>query len=216
MPRTQTDDLAAVLPCSIDGPLQIVDASNCGTWIKVDPAAAQIAAGGEAGPVRGALAGYSRTYLSATASYLGSMMAAHYVNNMSTGGFYATPLSLPPDMDVARPCSVRICVTPQQNASTNGQVVRFGLAYTRAAAAGSWSDGNLSYDWSVPDNWSTADIAIVPLDNGNGRTYEADTFTKGDVLGFRISRAGANPIDTFNKPVKFADWILLEYRAKVF
>jgi len=214
MPHTHTDDIAPVLPSSIDGPFQIVDPSAPGSWFKAEPANGRLAVAGDARPQRSLAIGYNRTYLSAASSYIGNAIPAHYVGSSWTGGFYATPLHLPKDMDVSAPCSVKVCVTPQYNADTNGQVACLALACTRVTLGGTASESNFSYDWDIPDNWSTSDVDIILLDNGNGRSYEADTFTEGDLLGLRLSRDGSNPIDTFNKSIKFAHWLMLEYTAK--
>ena len=216
MPKTHTDDVAPALPSSIDGPFQIVDPSDCASWIKADPANARIAAAGNARPTRVLTTGYGRTYLNTTALFIGVAMTARYVNAEDNGGFYLSPIRIPDDMDVGEPCTVKILVTPVQDATTNGQVVRFALTRTRVTLGGSESSSTFVYDWDVPDNWTTSDYNMVTIDNGNGRSFEADTFANGDIVGLRISRQGAATEDTFNKAVKFAEYIQLEYTAKAY
>ncbi len=216
MPKTFTDDIAPALPSSIEGPFQIVDPSDLSSWIKVEPADARITAAGDARPTRIMTAGYDRTYQSAIATYIGTSMTARYVNAGYNGGFYACPLRIPENMDVGEPCSIKVLVVPTASATTNGQVVRFELAYSRVTPPGSLSNSSLEYDWDVPDDWTTSDYEIVTIDNGNGRTFEADTFTNGDVVGIRISRQGGVAQDTFDQGIKFALQLQFQYTAKAF
>ena len=202
MPKTYTDDVAPALPSSIDGPFQIVNPSDCASWIKVDPANARVAAAGNARPTRVLTTGYGRTYLTTMMHFIGVAMIARYVNADDNGGFYFSPIRIPDDMDVGEPCIVKILVTPVQDATANGQVVRFALTHTRVTLEASESSSTFVYDWDVPDNWTTSDYNVVTIDNGNGRSYEADMFANGDIVGLRISRQGAATEDTFNKAVK--------------
>lgn len=216
MPKTHTDDVAPALPSSIEGPFQIVDPSDSSSWIKVEPAASRIAASGDARPTRSVRTGLDRSYLSTSAQYIGTVMTARYVNYNSNGGFYAHPLHIPREMDVAEPCNIKLLVVPVYNATTNGQVIRFSLAYTRVTLQGVESSDAVTYDWDVPDDWTTGDPTVVTIDNGNGRTFEADSFTDGDIVGFRISRQGGDAADTFNKAIRMAQYLQLEYTAKAF
>lgn len=214
MPKTHTDDLAPVLPSSIEGPFQISTPSDPTSWIKIDPAGARIAAGGDGRPTRVVAPVFGRTYGSVTAHYIGTTIVAHYVNAGSTGGFYLLPIRVPDDMDVTQPSSVRIVAAPVQDATTNGQAVRFYLQQTRVSQGGPPDASVVTFDWDVPDDWTTNDCNLVLIDNGNGRTFEGDTFENGDTLGLRIIRMGGSASDTFDKGVKFADCIAFEYTAK--
>ena len=213
MPKTHSDDIAPTLPSSIDGPLQIIDPSDTASWIKIDPANARLAAAGDARPTRVLTTGYCRNYSSTTAHVIGTM-AARYVTANNNGGFYLIPFRIPDDMDVAEPSNVKILVNPILNATTNGQVVHFVLAETHVAADGSRSTSTLYYNWDVPDDWTTSDHNVVLIDNGSGRTYDANTFANGEIVGFRISRNGIDASDTFDKSVKFAEYLQFEYTAK--
>jgi sporulation-control protein spo0M len=53
------------------------------------------------------------------------------------------------------------------------------------------------------------------MDNGNGRTFEADLFTAGEILGLRLSRVGGDAADTYNKTIKFAEYLEFAYTAKL-
>lgn len=216
MPKTFTDDIAPALPSSIEGPFQVVDASDASSWIKVEPASARISIAGDARPTRSVATGYDRIYLTAATQYIGTTITARYVNSDSNGGFYVSPIRIPDDMDLGEPSNIKVLIGPLYNATVNGQVVRFGFAHTRVTLQGVASNGSITYDWDVPDDWTTSDYKIVTIDNGNGRTFEADTFAIGDVVGFRISRLGTAAEDTFNKAVKFAQYLQFEYTAKVF
>ena len=158
--------------------------------------------------------GYCRSYNTATAHFIGTAIAARYVHANDLGGFYLLPFTLPQDMDVSQPSSVRILVNPLQNAAINGQKVRFILQATHVPDGGSPQTSTVNCNWSVPENWTTDDCNVVLMDNGNGRTFEGNTFAEGDTVGLRLARAGSDPADTFDKAVKMADYIQFEYTAK--
>jgi len=216
VPKTFTDDIAPALPSSLAGPFQIVDPTDAASWIKIDPAGATIAAAGGGRPTRTLLTGYVRQHLSGGSSFIGSVMAARSVNDGVTGGFYTAPIGIPNEMDVAEPADVTILVNPIQDATTNGQVVRLELSYSHVTAAGNITNGVITFDWSVPDDWTVNDPALVLIDNGNGRTFEADTFGAGDYLGLRCLRLGAAAQDTFNKGINLAEMLAFQYTAKGF
>ncbi len=213
MPKTHTSDVAAALPDSIDGPFQVVDPNDATSWIKLDPAGGAIAAAGGARPTRGLVAHYARSYFSTSIQYLTGVILARAVNPDDLGGFFVAPFRIPDDLDASQPVTVRVALSPTINASTNGQAVRLLISHTRVTVAGSQSSGDVTYDWPVPHAWSTGDVAIVALDNGNGHTYDAGTFTPGDLIGLRLVRQGNDPADTFDKTVKIAEYVHLEYTA---
>ena len=213
MPKTHTSDVAAALPGSIDGPFVVVDPSDAANWIKLNPAGGAIAAAGAARPTRGLVAHYARSYFTASIQYLTGVILARAVNPDDLGGFFLAPLRIPDDADATSPITIRVALSPALNATTNGLVVRLLLSHTRVTSAGSSSSGDVTYDWPVPDDWTTSDIAIVALDNGNGHTYDAGTFTPGDLLGLRLVRQGNDAADTFDKGVKIAENVHLEYTA---
>lgn len=216
MPKTYTDDAGPTLPASIEGPFQIIDPSDCASWIKVDPADARIKAAGNARPIRVLTIGHKRNYLTTTSHFIGVAVTARSVNANDNGGFYLSSIGIPDDMDVGEPCNVKILVTPVDDATINGQVARFALTRTRVTLEGSLTGTTFVYDWDVPDNWTTSDFNVVTIDNGNGWSFDADTFAEGDLVGLRVSRQGAATEDTFNKAIKFAECIRLEYTAKLY
>src|SRR3990172_2613126 len=106
MPKTYTDDVAPVLPSSIAGPFQVVSAADINSWIKIDPASARIAAAGGAQPTRRIIVPSARVYASVTSSVIGQYIVAVSVSGTQLGGHYLTPILLPDDMDVTKPCKV--------------------------------------------------------------------------------------------------------------
>jgi hypothetical protein len=192
MPQTHTDDLTPALHSSIH------------TYTD------------DGGPrsLRVITIGYCRNYNAAAAQVIGSAIAARYVNANDVGGCYLLPFTIPQDMDVSCPSSVRILVNPPQNATTNGQKIRFTLQETHVPDGGPPQTSTLSCDWNVPDDWTTDDCNVALIDNGNGRTFEGDTFANGDTVGLRLSRSGSDPADTFDKAVRMAEYVQFEYTAK--
>ncbi len=214
IPETFTDDIAPALPSSLNGPLQIVDPGNQNSWIKIDPASAIINMTGGARPKRKAIIPYSRVYATATATAIGVVLPAYYVTSITNGGFHGSPIPIPADMDLTEPASVYVLVASLTSSTQTGPVVRFVLSYTYGKASEVPTDGSITYDWTAPDNWTADELRSVLLDDGNGRTFAANTFEPGDELGLRVSRLGTATEDTFNKAVKFAARLVFEYTAK--
>ena len=216
MPKTFTDDIAPALPSSLNGPLQIVDPTDATGWIKVDPAGGVIAAAGAARPSRNIESSFVRAYLSASASVIGSVLPARSVSDDLLGGFYSSPIRIPDGMDVTQPSYVNMLVRPLQNATINGQTIRFQLSYSRVTPGGTNTDAVITLDWAVPDNWTVTDTAVVLMDNGSGRTFDANTLNAGDFIGLRCMRFGSATEDTFNKSVLIGETLVFTYLAKEF
>lgn len=216
MPKTFTDDIAPALPSSIDGPFQVVDAADSSSWIKVDPANAQIAAAGGARPLKRMIAPYARSYLVSGQTVIAMAISARYVNTGYVGGFYVTALRIPDELDVTQPLSIRTLVSTLVNSSTTGEVVRFSLEWARITTTGVQISNNVTYDWPAPDNWQTSETNVALIDNGSGWTIDGNTFAAGEFLGLRISRLGTDPADTYSTGVRFAEMLMLDYTAKAF
>lgn len=214
MPKTYTDDVAPVLPSSIAGPFQVVSAADINSWIKMDPANARILAAGGAQPLRRIIIPSARTYATVSNSAIGQYLVALSVSATSQGGHYLTPILVPDDMDVTKPCKLKILISPVNNATTNGQVIRFSLAETHVADGGTRTETSLDYDWNVPDNWATTNNNLVTIDSGSGSTFAGNTFQHGQTIGFRIARNGPATQDTFDKGVNIAEYALFEYTAE--
>jgi hypothetical protein len=213
MPKTYTDDVAPVLPSSITGPFQVVSAGDINSWIRIDPAAAKISAAGSSQPIRRIVTPGLRNYSSVTQSVIGANIAAVFVTPTTNGGLYFMPVQIPSDMDVSKPCKVKILVSPTASATTNGQVVRYQLSETHLASGGARTETSFHYDWSVPDNWTVNDNSVVTLDGVGGDSFAGGTFQLGQQLALRIARLGSATEDTFDKNVAMAEYAILEYTA---
>lgn len=214
MPKTFTTDIGEAFPTSFEGPLTIAAAADPNSWIKVDPATAKFEATGIARPLRTLVIPYTKIYASATASQAGQALATHFVTSATSGGYYAAPIPIPPDMDVSQLCKVSVLVSTFSDSTMSGGVVRFVLGYTLARPETSLTDGSVTYDWTAPTNWVTTDPRMVMLDDGSGATFAGDTFEAGDHLGLRIARVGSATEDTFDKSVHLSNALVLEYTAK--
>jgi hypothetical protein len=213
MPKTYTDDVAPALPSSIAGPFQVVSASDINSWIKIDPANAKISAAGGAQPIRRIVVPSDRTYASVTNSTIGPYIVAVSVLGTQLGGHHLTPILVPDDMDVTKPCKVKVLISPVNNATTNGQVIRFSLAEAHVADGGTRTETSFNYDWSVPDNWATTNNNVITLDSGSGSTFAGSTFQHGQHLALRVARVGTATEDTFDKSVNIGEYALFEYTA---
>jgi len=214
MPKTYTDDIAPVLPSSIAGPFQVVSASDLNSWIKIDPANARILAAGGGQPIRRIVIPTARLYASASNSTIGQYLVALSVTAPQLGGFYLTPIVVPHDMDVSKPCKIKILISPAADATTNGQVIRFSFAETHVADGGTRTETAFEYDWNVPDNWATTNNNLITIDSGGGSTFAGDAFEHGQSIGVRIARNGSASQDTFDKAVIIGEYALLEYTAE--
>src|SRR3990172_9582408 len=214
MPKTYTDDIAPVLPSSIAGPFQVVSASDINSWIKIDPANARILAAGGAQPIRRIILPSARTHASVSNSTIGQYLVALSVTEPQLGGFYLTPVLVPDDMDVTKPCKFKVLISPTANATTNGQVIRFSFAETHVADGGTRTETTLEYDWNVPDNWATTNNNLITIDSGGGSTFAGKTFQHGQFIGFRIARNGPASQGTLDKGGKIAENALFEYTAE--
>ncbi len=214
MPKTYTDDVAPVLPSSIAGPFQVVNPADISSWIKIDPANAKISASGGAQPIRRIIIPAARTFGTVSNSAIGQYIAALSVQPTLLGGNYLTPIQVPLDMDVAKPCKIKILISPASNATTNGQVIRFSLAETHVADGGTRTETTVDYDWNVPDNWLTTNNNLITIDSGGGSTFAGSTFTHGQIIGLRVARNGPASQDTFDKSVNIAENALFEYTAE--
>jgi len=213
MPKTYTDDIAPVLPSSIAGPFQVVNASDINSWIKIDPANARLSAAGGAQPIRRIIVPSARTYASVTSSMIGQYIVAESVSASQLGGHYQTPILVSDNMDVTKPCKVQILISPVNSQTIDGQVIRFSLAEAHVADGGTRTETSFNYDWSVPEDWDTTDNTVITLDNGSGFSFAGDTFQHGQHLALRVARVGTAAEDTFDKSVNIALHAVFEYTA---
>lgn len=216
MPKTFTDDVAGALPSAIEGPLAIVDPADPTSIITIDPAQRRIAAEGGASPTRSVFVPFLRQYATATATFIGQTLACHQISSITSGGYHAAPLPLPPDMNLDEPSHVRVLVATFADDSGTGEVVRLSLGVTAIAPGQAAADSTINFDWTVPDNWLVNNPRLVLIDNGAGRTFDGGAFAGGTQLGLRIARLGAATEDTFDKSLSIVNSLVFDYTAKEF
>lgn len=215
MPRTFTDDIAAALPSSIDGPFLVVDPADSTNSIKLDPADGRITAGGSARPLRSMALPFVRTFLTTTSGSIG-VMTTRSVASGANGGLYVGQFRIPPDMDVTEPSNVRFLMATGAAGPASVQTIRILLVDTYVRGTGSSTSTTLGYNWSTPVSWALDDNRVVLFDAGSGRTYDGNRFAVGDFVGLRISRNGAHPNDTYSKSIHLSESLIFEYTAKTF
>jgi len=213
MPITFTDDIAPLLASALEGPFKVVHPTDAASYLQIDPANAKIAAAGAARPTRRSLLPLSRKVGTATPTNLGTAIEAMDLGPSTDGGMYLASFMVPPEMDVGATSKVCIVLTPVTNGG--GNVVRIELATTYGKHGDtSLTNEQLLYDWTTPSNWTTEDVQVVAIDNGNGVTFAANKFEAGDVVGLRIQRLGSAAADTYPNNVLVAATAIFEYTAK--
>ncbi len=180
MPRTFTDDIAAALPSSIDGPFLVVDPSDGANSIKLDPGNGQITAGGSARPTRSIALSYVRNYPTTNLGTIG-VMTTRSVATGTNGGLYVGQFRIPPDMDVTEPSNVWFLIATGATGSASAQKVRVLLVDTYVRGTGSSTSTTLGYDWPAPVSWALHDNRAELFDAGSGRDGGAPAVP---VLGF--------------------------------
>ncbi len=214
MPKTHTNDVAPALPSSIEGPFQVADAADHDSHLTIDPAMAKISAAGGARPLRRRFLGLVKNTGTSSSATLGTGMACRQVTPGNDGGFFAAPMGIPSDMDLSAPSSVFVLIAASGDSSLADVAVRIEVV------AGYAQDGQASAhattvtcDHPVPDSWQSGAAEVVRVDDGNGRTFAANVFEAGDVLGLRVQLARSAAADTFDQGVKLATGVIFEYTA---
>jgi hypothetical protein len=155
-----------------------------------------------------------RGYAGFTAVTIGQTCAAVSVGAAALGGNYLAPFALPASVDVSYPIDVYAWLAPAANSLVDGQHVMLGVRRTNLTRARNWGDSTVNYKWPIPNAWLTTQPERVLLDDGTGHTFQAHTFTEGDLLGLRISRNGGDPLDTFAHSLLIADALELGYTSR--
>ena len=214
MPKTDTSDIAQALPGSIDGPFLVADAADANSFIKIDPAQAQISVAGSARPKQRISLGYIRTAGTSAANTLGQGISCRQVGVGNDGGFYAALLEVPPDMDVAEPVSIFLLIAAAVNSTMSGGVVRLEVSAGYAKHGQSSPHiTTVAHNQTVPDSWQANSVEIVLVDDGNGRTFGPALFESGDIIGLRIRLERSHAADTFDQAVKLGAGAVFEYTA---
>lgn len=215
MPRTHTDDVGPAIPSAIEGPFEVADAADHGSYLKINPALAQITATGDARPLRRLHFGYARNTGLSNAAVLAEGMACRQVNPGYDAGFYTNSIGIPDEMDPAAPSSIFVLIAAVASSMLSNVAVR--LEVTAAYAKNGQSSPHITTvtcDYTVPDSWQTDAVEVVRVDDGNGRTFAPNLFEAGDVVGLRVRLARSAAEDTFNQAVKLATGVIFEYTAK--
>jgi len=215
MPKTHTDDVAMALPSAVQGPFQVVAPDDLTSFLKLDPQAAALEAAGGARPIRSVTVGLNRTSGTSGNATLGNGIACRQVVAGDDGGFYAEPLWIPPEMDLAATSRVyaMICAAVASALSDVAVVLELAAGYVRHQQAGPHST-TLTVVHPVPDAWQSAQPEEVLLDDGASRTFAPQVFEAGDVLGLRVQLLRSSASDTFDQPVKLFGAVRFEYTAK--
>lgn len=216
MPKTDTSDIAQALPGSIDGPFLVADAADTNSFLKIDPAQAEIRAAGSARPKKRISLGYVRNAGTSASNTLGQGISCRQVGVGNDGGFLAALLEVPPDMDLAEPVSIHLLIAAAVDSTMSGGVVRVEVV------AGYAKDGQstphvtiVAHNQTVPDLWQANNVETLLVDDGNGRTFPPDLFEVGDIIGLRIRLERSHAADTFDQAVKLGAGAVFEYTAKI-
>jgi hypothetical protein len=131
-----------------------------------------------------------------------------------TGGWYTGMLRLPPAVDVTKPIDVVLTVTPQANSLVDGQNVVFNVIWASIDENGVRVDNTFNQTWPVPNGWLTTDTQHVLMDNGNGHTFDADTFDPQMRIALILRRVGASPLDTFAQGLHLCTGAELRFQSR--
>ena len=114
MPKTYTDDIAAALPSSLDGPFTVVDPNDAAAYFNIDPAQARVEAAGGARPIRRVNLGFYKTVGTTLAGTIGTGMGSRIVGVGNNGGYLCNAIGVPIDMDLSAPANVKVMLSPIQ------------------------------------------------------------------------------------------------------
>lgn len=112
-------------------------------------------------------------------------------------GIVAQPVTIPDDMDVSYPSTIKVTLTTPNNTNQSGAVVRFLLELAIRFPDATWNapSGFVSL-WTPPAPWATTyapEIDVV-LDY----PFPAGYFTAQSLVGFAYTRTGSHASDTYN------------------
>ena len=162
MPKTHTDDVGPVLPSAIEGPFEVVDPTDRGSYFKIDPELAKITAVGGARPLRRRYLGYARNTGVSGAALLGEGMACRQVNVDFDAGFYTNAIGIPHEMDVAEPSSVLVLIAAAASSMLSQLAVRIEVTATYAKdGQSSPHTTTVTCDYEVPDLWQADAVEVV-------------------------------------------------------
>ena len=215
MPKTYTDDIAPALPTALDGPLLIADPNDHDSYLQIDPAGAQLKATGDARPLRHLTLSGDRKSGTAVYAMNGTALEARKIAVGNDGGYFTPPLALPPEMDLGATSNIKVLLAPASDSMGSGLVVRIEvLASYGKHGDTSVAERTITYDWTVPLNWSTDELRLVTVDDGEGFTFPVDLFDAGDFIGLRVQLARSVAQDTFTEDVRLGESVLFEYTTK--
>jgi hypothetical protein len=100
------------------------------------------------------------------------------------------------------------------NSLVNGQSVQLQLTTTIVTPGAIQELGTLTFNWPVPNGWTTVQPQLITIDNGNGRTFEANTFPATGRIGFRVQRNGPAAADTYAQSTDLAQYATFLYSTK--
>jgi hypothetical protein len=128
-----------------------------------------------------------------------------------TGYFIAMPWTIPPDADLTRPISVYFRIL-----TTNGAAVQSTIVHWFSWGRGTNNPPALTFATLVtgfvtPAVWLTNELIRSLLDNGNGWTFDPNTFTPGDLVTFNLRRMGTDPADNYLADTDYPGYLEVVY-----
>jgi len=156
---------------------------------------------------------WQRVYLTTTAQFIGNVVVAHSVALSDIGGFYVAPFAIPSDMRREKPSNIYVHIAPLLAPLAEGESIRLKLETTIIHLDRTITEHVVELTWPLPAFWLPTQPERVLIDDGLSQTYAPNTFSSEDFIGLRISRQGPHAADTFDRSLKFADSLDLQYRA---
>jgi hypothetical protein len=151
----------------------------------------------------------------ATSGVPSALSAAYSVVNHNATAetvWFAGPVKLPDWVDVSRPIDIGFMLFGGGSPPVPGQQVSFQLRYMRVPLSGASFADVYSYDYTPPAIW--LDPTPTPLIYIDGlvdpdHTYPANTFERGDSIGWRFSRRGNYVNDNYPNSVSVGAYLEL-------
>lgn len=157
---------------------------------------------------------FGRAFGSTALALIGTTVNALRSTPTLLGGVALNPFRLPQDFDPRRPVSLFCMINTAANSAVNGQQLQFQLTTTIITPGVITELGTLTFNWPVPNGWLTTQPQIFFIDNGNGVTYDPNTFPATGRVGVRLVRNGPAVLDTYAQSTDLATYLTFLYSTK--